>query len=75
MSVVVRTAGGEVLVAGDAVHLRRNLDEARLPHRTEDDHLYRRSLREVQQYVRETPDALVIPGHDWEAWQALDADY
>jgi hypothetical protein len=29
----------------------------------------------MQQYVRETPDALVIPGHDWEAWQALDSSY
>ena len=46
-----------------------------LPHRTEDDHLYRRSLREVQQYVRETPDAVVIPGHDWDAWQALEPAY
>jgi N-acyl homoserine lactone hydrolase len=75
MSVVVRTASGEVLVAGDAIFLRRNLDETLLPHRTEDDHLYRRSLREMQQYVRETPDALVIPGHDWEAWQGLEATY
>jgi N-acyl homoserine lactone hydrolase len=75
MSVVVRTAGGEVLVAGDAIYLRRNLDDTHLPNRTEDDHLYRRSLREMQQYVRETPDALVIPGHDWEAWQALDSVY
>jgi N-acyl homoserine lactone hydrolase len=73
MSVVVRTAGGEVLVAGDAIYLRRSLDEAHLPHRTEDDHLYRRSLREIQQYVRETPEALVIPGHDWEVWQGLEA--
>jgi N-acyl homoserine lactone hydrolase len=48
-SVVVRTQGGEVLVAGDAVYLRRNLDENHLPHRTEDDHLYRRSQREMQQ--------------------------
>jgi N-acyl homoserine lactone hydrolase len=75
MSVVVRTAGGEVLVAGDAIYVHRNLDDTHLPHRTEDDHLYRRSLREIQQYVRETPDALVIPGHDWEAWQALDTVY
>jgi hypothetical protein len=29
----------------------------------------------MQQYVRETPDALVIPGHDWDAWQALEAVY
>jgi len=75
MSVVVRTAGGEVLVAGDAIYLRRNLDENHLPHRTEDDHLYRRSLREIQQYVRETPDAVVIPGHDWDAWQKLEPAY
>jgi N-acyl homoserine lactone hydrolase len=75
MSVVIRTAGGEVLVAGDAIYLRRNLDDTHLPHRTEDDHLYRRSLREIQQYVQETPDALVIPGHDWEAWQALETVY
>ena len=75
MSVLVRTAGGEVLVAGDAIYMRRNLDDTHLPHRTEDDHLYRRSLREIQQYVRETPDALVIPGHDWEAWQGLEASY
>jgi N-acyl homoserine lactone hydrolase len=75
MSVVVRTAGGEVLVAGDAILVRRNLDDTHLPHRTEDDHLYRRSLREMQQYVRETPDAVVIPGHDWEAWQELEPVY
>src|SRR5918998_1513411 len=75
MSVVVRTDGGEVLVAGDAIYLRRNLDEAHLPHRTEDDHLYQRSLREMQQYVRETPQAVVIPGHDWDAWQSLEAVY
>jgi N-acyl homoserine lactone hydrolase len=75
MSVVVRTAGGEVLVAGDAIYLRRNLDENHLPHRTEDDHLYRRSLREIQQYLRETPDAVVIPGHDWDAWQGLEPAY
>ena len=75
MSVVLRTASGEVLVAGDAIYMRRTLDETHLPSRTEDDHLFRRSLREIQQYVRETPEALVIPGHDWEAWQKLDAAY
>jgi N-acyl homoserine lactone hydrolase len=75
MSIVLRTGSGEVLVAGDAIYSHRNLDETRLPHRTEDDHLYRRSLREMQQYVRETPDALVIPGHDWDAWQELQPAY
>jgi N-acyl homoserine lactone hydrolase len=75
MSVVLRTGGGEVLVAGDAIYLRRTLGETHLPFRTEDEHLFRRSLREIQQYVRETPDALVIPGHDWEEWEKLEAVY
>jgi N-acyl homoserine lactone hydrolase len=75
MSVVLRTARGEVLVAGDAMYLRRTLDDTHLPYRTEDEHLFRRSLREIRRYADETPDALIIPGHDWEAWQELDPVY
>ena len=75
MSVVLRTARSEVLVAADAIYLRRTLDDTHLPYRTEDEHLFRRSLREIRQYVTETPDALIIPGHDWEAWQELEAVY
>ena len=75
MSVVVRTARDEVLVAGDAMYLRRTLDDTHLPYRTEDEHVFRRSLREIRQYATETPGALIIPGHDWEAWQKLDAVY
>ena len=75
MSVVVQTEHGEVLVAGDAIFMRRTLDENHLPHLLFDEHLFRRSLREISQYVKETPDALVIPGHDWEAWEQLDASY
>ena len=75
MSVVLRTARGEVLVAGDAMYLRRTLDDTHLPYRMEDEHVFRRSLREIRRYADETPDALIIPGHDWEAWQELDAVY
>jgi N-acyl homoserine lactone hydrolase len=75
MSVVLRTARGEVLVAGDAMYLRRTLEDTHLPHRIEDEHLFRRSLREIRQYATETPGALIIPGHDWEAWQKLDPVY
>jgi N-acyl homoserine lactone hydrolase len=75
MSVVLRTDSGEVLVAGDAIFLRRTLAETHLPHRVEDEHLFRRSLRELRQYAGETPDALIIPGHDWDAWQALETVY
>jgi glyoxylase-like metal-dependent hydrolase (beta-lactamase superfamily II) len=75
MSVVLRTKGVEVLVAGDAIYLGETLETSHLPYRVEDEHLFRRSLREIAQYRKETPDALIIPGHDWEAWQALEAEY
>jgi glyoxylase-like metal-dependent hydrolase (beta-lactamase superfamily II) len=75
MSVVVQTAHGEVLLAGDAIFMRRTLDDEHLPHMLFDEHLFRRSLREIKQYVKEAPDALVIPGHDWEAWEQLEPVY
>jgi N-acyl homoserine lactone hydrolase len=75
MSVVLRTAKGEVLVAGDAIFMHRTLDDDHLPHLVADEHLFRRSLREIRQYRKETPDALIIPGHDMEAWDKLDASY
>jgi glyoxylase-like metal-dependent hydrolase (beta-lactamase superfamily II) len=75
MSVVLQTARGEVLIAADAIFLRRTLDDTHLPHSLADEHLFRRSLREIRQYATETPDALIVPGHDWDAWEALDASY
>jgi glyoxylase-like metal-dependent hydrolase (beta-lactamase superfamily II) len=75
MSVVLRTARGEVLVAGDAIYLRRTLADTHLPYRTEDEHLFRRSLREIRQYTTETPEALIVPGHDWDAWHELEPVY
>jgi N-acyl homoserine lactone hydrolase len=75
MSVVLQTASGEVLVAGDAIFMHRTLDDDHLPHMLADEHLFRRSLREIRQYSKETPDALIIPGHDWVAWQTLEPVY
>jgi glyoxylase-like metal-dependent hydrolase (beta-lactamase superfamily II) len=75
MSAVLRTESGEVLVAGDAIYLRSTLADGHLPYRMEDEHLFRRSLREIRQYQTETPDALIIPGHDWDAWHELEAAY
>jgi glyoxylase-like metal-dependent hydrolase (beta-lactamase superfamily II) len=75
MSVILRTESGEVLVAGDAIFMHRTLDEDRVPYLMADEHLFRRSLREIRQYRKETPEALIIPGHDWEAWQKLDPSY
>lgn len=75
MSVVLRTKGGEVLVAGDAIYLLETLQNDHLPYRIEDEHLFRRSLREIRRYHAQTPDALIIPSHDWGVWQELDPVY
>jgi glyoxylase-like metal-dependent hydrolase (beta-lactamase superfamily II) len=71
MSMILRTAGVEILVAADAVYTRHTLETGHLPAHMEDDHLFKRSLREIQIYHRQHPDVLVIPGHDMEAWREL----
>jgi N-acyl homoserine lactone hydrolase len=74
-SVVLRCSGREVLVVGDAAYTERELDGDVHPLLVRDGHLYRRSLREIAEYRRETPDALLIPGHDPEFWVTLDREY
>lgn len=74
LSVVLRLQGREALVAGDAIYLERTLTEKVLPYRMEDEHLFKRSLREIELYAREAPDAVIVPGHDMEAWHRLPAE-
>ncbi len=70
MSVVLREADREVLVAGDAAYTRHILETGHKPFLMQDEHLYARSLREIQRYVEQTPSAVVVPGHDMEAFEA-----
>jgi glyoxylase-like metal-dependent hydrolase (beta-lactamase superfamily II) len=74
-SVVLRSRGGEILVVGDAAYTERELRGEAKPLIVHDEHLHRRSLREIAEYRRETPDALVIPGHDRDFWPTLSAVY
>ena len=37
--------------------------------------LWRRSLRELQLFARNYPDAVIIPGHDAEHWRTLEQRY
>ncbi len=75
LSVVLRLREREALLCGDAVYTTRTLETSHLPGRTEDGHLFRRSLREMQRYLEQTPGTLVVPGHDMEAWERLEAAY
>jgi glyoxylase-like metal-dependent hydrolase (beta-lactamase superfamily II) len=74
-SYVLRLRDREVLIACDAAYTMRTLDEDALPYKMADEHHFRRSLREIQRYREQTPGALVIPGHDWNSFSALDPAY
>jgi N-acyl homoserine lactone hydrolase len=75
MSVVLRTRDGEFLVAGDAAYTMRTLRESAMPYGAHDEHEFKRSLREVQRYMEQTPGATVSVGHDLEAFRALKPVY
>ena len=74
-SVVLRLTGRELLLTGDAAYTMRTIAESALPHRMDDEHFFRRSLREIQLYVERTPTAVVVPGHDLARWEELEDIY
>jgi N-acyl homoserine lactone hydrolase len=75
MSVLLRLEGGEALLTADAAYARRTIEESLIPAVVDDEHLYRRSLKEIQRYLEPRPDTVVIPGHDPDAWATLDEAY
>jgi len=74
-SYVLRLREREVLIACDAAYTERTLSESVLPYKMADEHHFRRSLKEIQRYRERTPGALIIPGHDWDSFSALDPAY
>jgi hypothetical protein len=46
-----------------------------MPYGAHDEHDFRRSLKAVQQYIGQTPGAVVVPGHDMDVWRALEPVY
>jgi glyoxylase-like metal-dependent hydrolase (beta-lactamase superfamily II) len=75
LSVVLRLRDREALLCSDAAYTRSTIEDTRLPYKMEDEHRFRRSLREIQLYAEQTPDALVVPGHDMRAFLLLDRSY
>ncbi|HEX8854765.1 MAG TPA: N-acyl homoserine lactonase family protein [Thermoleophilaceae bacterium] len=74
VSVIARLADREALVAGDAIYTMRTLREGAVPWLTQDEHRFKRSLREIQLYAKQTPGALIVPGHDLEAFRAAERE-
>lgn len=75
MSVLLRLAQRELLVAGDAIYDLEALARDVVPLTLQDLHNYRRSVRELRLYVEQTPDAVVVPGHDPQTWPRLEPVY
>lgn len=74
-SVICRLADRDLVIAGDAIYTYAQLEGANPPPRPVDMHTWKRSLRELQQFARTYPRAVIIPGHDAERWPALERRY
>lgn len=74
-SVILRLKDREALIVGDAAYTMRTIEDSHVPWKMADEHRFRRSLKEIQRYIEQTPGALVIPGHDMQAWRRLDRVY
>jgi len=75
-SVLLALQDRELLLTADAAYTLRAIDEELVPifvFGGEDN--YRRSLAQIRDFVRQKPDAVVIPGHDARVWPQLDATY
>jgi hypothetical protein len=46
-----------------------------MPYGAHDEHEFRRSLKEVQRYLEQTPSATVSVGHDLQAFRSLTPVY
>lgn len=65
MSVIVRLKDQDMVIAGDAIYTKDQLEpRADLPGRMFDAHKYRRSLQEIRLFHTQYPDAVITPGHD-----------
>jgi N-acyl homoserine lactone hydrolase len=75
MSLIARLKDRVALLAGDAAYTMGTVREGRRPWRAEDRDAFERSLEAITRFDRENPQALVVPGHDIEAWQQLESVY
>jgi N-acyl homoserine lactone hydrolase len=74
-SVICRLSDRDFVIAGDAIYTRAQLEGGPEPPRPLDLHNWRRSLRELQLFARNYPQAVIVPGHDPEAFEALQPRY
>jgi len=75
ISLVAQLAGRQALITGDAIYTMPTLRDGARPWRCEDGAAFERSVAQLAQWDRDNPGALVIPGHDMQAWRQLEELY
>jgi N-acyl homoserine lactone hydrolase len=75
ISVILRLPRRDFVVVGDAAYDWKQFNGQTEPMLIQDEHNWRRSLRELQAYRRTYPYALMVPGHDPEFWEKLEPRY
>jgi glyoxylase-like metal-dependent hydrolase (beta-lactamase superfamily II) len=74
-SVICRLRERDFVIAGDAIFTIRQLESGQEQPWAHDAHTWRRSLQELQLFHRQYPQAVIVPGHDFEHWATLEARY
>jgi glyoxylase-like metal-dependent hydrolase (beta-lactamase superfamily II) len=74
-AVICRLAERDLVIAGDVIYTMRQLEGGPGQPRPVDPHNWRRSLRELQLFARQYPQAVILPGHDPEHFAGLEPRY
>jgi N-acyl homoserine lactone hydrolase len=74
-SVILKLPRRDFVIVGDAAYDWKQFEGRTEPTLIDDEHNWRRSLRELQAYRRTYPYALMVPGHDPEFWEKLEPRY
>lgn len=74
-AVICRLADRDLVIAGDAIYSRSQLEDGAPPPPAADAHTYRRSLQELRLFARQYPQAEIIPGKDMADFERLAARY
>ena len=74
-SVICRLHDRDFVIAGDAFYTLDQLKGGPEPARPYDRHTWRRSMRELQHFSRQYPQAVIVSGHDPFHWETLQKRY
>lgn len=74
-SVICRLRDRDLVIAGDVIYTLDQLKGGPEPAKPYDRHNWRRSMRELQLFAQQYPQAVIVPGHDPFTWETLQKRY